>query len=204
MAGRLEGRRAIITGGANGIGRAIVAAFVSEGAAVAVLDLDEAGARDAAGGRGFGCDVRSKASVDDAVGRAVAALGGCDSLVNGAGLLHPMLLAEIDIDHWQLMQDVNLRGPLLVTQAALPALRAAEKASVVNLVNAVCPGIVRSALSAPFLTMPGMEETVTNSNALRHCGEPHEVAPAVVYLTSHEAAFVSGTWLMMDGGDSWY
>ncbi|MCH1998951.1 SDR family NAD(P)-dependent oxidoreductase, partial [Achromobacter xylosoxidans] len=90
--GLLAGKRAVVTGGANprGIGAAIVAQFLAQGASVAVLDRDYPAGADAAlvGGRvNLHCDVSSGASCEQAVARAAQALGGIDLLVNNAGIV---------------------------------------------------------------------------------------------------------------------
>jgi 3-oxoacyl-[acyl-carrier protein] reductase len=112
----LDGSRALVTGAASGIGRAVAVSLRAAGAAVLGLDL--------APGAGdidmLGCDVSDERSVQDAVAEAAARLGGIDILVNCAGIELDAPLAELDIADLDRMYAVNLRGPVLVTRAALP------------------------------------------------------------------------------------
>ncbi len=89
--GLLAGRRAAITGGSRGLGAAIGRAFMAAGAAVAVLDLQEALAAEGAfgGDAAIACDVTDEAGVEAALRGAAAALGGLDTIVANAGLVHP-------------------------------------------------------------------------------------------------------------------
>jgi NAD(P)-dependent dehydrogenase (short-subunit alcohol dehydrogenase family) len=106
------GRRAIVTGGASGIGAAVVAQLAAAGAAGCVLDLpgsDEA--RGPAGWTAIGADVRSEAAVRDAVEGAVAGLGGLDLVVAAAGIVPRWSGVErLDLDEWDEVFKVNVRG----------------------------------------------------------------------------------------------
>lgn len=111
----LEGRRAVVTGAAGGIGKAIARAFTDAGAKVALLDLDaDAVAASAAeiGGTPVVCDVTDAASLS----QAVADAGDADILVNNAAFLSPGGLDTVDIADWQKMLDVNLTGYLRCAQ----------------------------------------------------------------------------------------
>ncbi len=142
MAARFQGRVALVTGAARGMGRACAQAFAREGARVAALDLDEAGldalAREVAGdggvARAFACDVTEAGRVRRTVDAVVAAFGGVDVLVNNAGVLRTTTPAErIDEAEWDLVTAANLRGPFLVSKAVLPLLRARGRGRIVNL-----------------------------------------------------------------------
>ena len=137
--GRLDGRVALITGGASGIGAAAGRLFAAEGAAVAVLDRHGEGARRLAAEIGEGralalaADVTDRAALDEALARAVATFGRLDVLYNNAGVpagFGPV--GGLSAADWNLALAVNVTGTLFATQAALPHLRAAGRASVVN------------------------------------------------------------------------
>jgi 3-oxoacyl-[acyl-carrier protein] reductase len=121
--GRFDGRVVVITGAARGIGFGTAQRFSEEGAAVAIVDLDEAAASEAAGrlsGRaiGIGADVSDKASVDAAIARVVEELGGIHVLVNNAGVTRDNLLFKMTEVDWDLVMGVHLKGAFLMTQAA--------------------------------------------------------------------------------------
>ncbi|HEY4997102.1 MAG TPA: SDR family NAD(P)-dependent oxidoreductase, partial [Solirubrobacteraceae bacterium] len=112
---RLEGKTALITGGASGIGAATARRLAAEGARVAVCDLNERGARELAGELdGFGCamDVADTGSVRAAVASCVQELGAIDVLVNNAGTDRFAFFVNTDEELWDFVLGVNLRGVL--------------------------------------------------------------------------------------------
>ena len=125
--GRYDGRVAVITGAARGIGFGIATRLAEEGASIAVVDLDETaaveaaaklGAVDGAKHIGIGGDVSDAASVDAAIERVVAELGGIHVLVNNAGITRDNLLFKMSEVDWDLVMGVHLKGPFLMTKAA--------------------------------------------------------------------------------------
>ena len=125
--GRFDGRVVIVTGAARGIGFGTANRFAEEGASVAIIDLDESAASDAAGrlslvegakAIGVGCDVSNAESVEAAMERVVGELGGVHVLVNNAGITRDNLLFKMTEDDWDLVMGVHLKGAFLMTKAA--------------------------------------------------------------------------------------
>src|SRR5271166_1980227 len=125
--GLLEGHRAVVTGGASGIGRATCERMAAEGAAVAVLDRNgEAAAKVAAGigGVAYEVDVRDAEGLTAAVDGAAERLGGLSLLFNNAGIGNSSPLAEWDPAEWDRIVGVNLTGVYLGFRAAVPHILA--------------------------------------------------------------------------------
>lgn len=125
---QLRNRRAIVTGGASGIGAATVRAYVREGARVVALDVDEAGGTRVCAGAGSGatflpCDIADRTQLFAAVDRAVAHLGGLDVMANVAGVERRTPAEDIPDAEWDLIFSVNVKGTLYTNQAAFPHLK---------------------------------------------------------------------------------
>jgi NAD(P)-dependent dehydrogenase (short-subunit alcohol dehydrogenase family) len=139
--GRLAGKRAIVTGGAAGNGRAIALGLAREGAGVAVLDVNLAGAEAVAReiGRGASahrCDVAVPTEVDRAVGAAERALGGVDVLVNNAGVSGgDGSFLDVTLEAFDRVMAVNLRGAFYVAQAVARRMAALGGGSIVNVTS---------------------------------------------------------------------
>ena len=136
----LKGKRALVTGGASGIGAAICDAFAAKGARVAVVDLNAAAAEAKAqamdGAKAFACDVADPASVRKTVEGALAAFGGVDILVNSAGVAVLAPADELTLDDWDKTIDINLKGTFLMSQAVGKAMIAAGRGGkIVNLAS---------------------------------------------------------------------
>ena len=125
--GRFDGRVAVVTGAARGIGFGTAQRFASEGASVAIVDLDEAAAQEAAGrieltdgakAIGVGCDVSDSAAAEAAIQAVVDGLGGIHILVNNAGITRDNLLFKMTEQDWDLVMGVHLKGPFNMTKAA--------------------------------------------------------------------------------------
>jgi 2-hydroxycyclohexanecarboxyl-CoA dehydrogenase len=131
---RLEGKRALVTGGASGIGKATALRLAAEGAHVAIADLDEEGARDVAGdidGQAVRMDVADVASVR----AGVEAVGRVDVLVNNAGTDRFAFFVHTDEELWDLILAVNLKGVIAVTHAVLPQMHERKSGSIVNVAS---------------------------------------------------------------------
>ncbi len=137
----LAGKRALVTGGAKRIGRALALALAEAGADVAityrgsqeqaektVTDLQAFGVKALA----VACEVRDEASVQAAVREVQNGLGGLDTLVNNAGAFETVALQDMSVGEWDAMFETNTRGPFLVAKAAFPALREA-RGRIVNI-----------------------------------------------------------------------
>jgi NAD(P)-dependent dehydrogenase (short-subunit alcohol dehydrogenase family) len=135
----LAGKVAVVTGGASGIGEAIVDAYTTKGATVVVLDKAvEAAQRKVIEGRAaaaFDCDVTSEQSVADAVNAVTSQFGRIDVLVNSAGIGIVGPAEELTLDKWDLTMAVNLRGAFLVSQRVGRVMLAQGSGTVISLAS---------------------------------------------------------------------
>ena len=239
---RLEGRTALVTGGAKGIGAAIVSRLAAEGARVTIGDIDTEGAQKVAAEVGMetvALDVTDPESALAAVERA----GTLDVLVNNAGMDEFRFFTDTDPELWRRVLDVNLKGVLACTHAALPGMQKAGYGRIVNIAseagrvgskgsavysaakggviaftktiarenarygitaNAIAPGPIDTPLLRRALELgeigERIVETMKGATQVRRLGQPEEVAAAVAFLASEEAAYVTGETLGVSGG----
>lgn len=252
MSTSLQGRVALITGAAGGIGRATALAFAAQGASVVVADLNLAGAEETAHlvtsqGRealAIQVDVTQTEAVERLVQRTIATFGRLDMAHNNAGIAYARLdemrpTAEQDEALFDRIIGVNLKGVWLCMKSELPPMMAQGGGAIVNTssvlglvggkglaayvaskhgvagltktaaleyarynirVNAVCPGVVQTAMVEPILAEPKYERGWLASQAIRRAADPAEIAAAVLWLCSDAASFVTGHMLSVDGG----
>ena len=156
----LEGKVAVVTGGAQGIGRAIADGLAAEGARIVIADLR--GAEEAAhaypDGIGLTADVAHEASVQRLVDEAVDRCGSVDVLVNNAGLyasLEMRAFDEIPLDEWRQVMDVNVASMFLMCRAVVPIMRSGGGGTIVNISS-----------GTPFRGVPFLLHYVTSKGAI--------------------------------------
>lgn len=191
---QLEGKTAIITGGGSGIGKAIAAAFVREGARVMICGRDRGKLELAASELGTGCvpvaaDVGDPRDIEHAVSAAAGQIQRIDILVNNAGVLLAGNAESLTDQQWQQTFDVNVRAVWLLSRAVLPHMRAAGGGSIINI------GSVLSFLGArnrvAYAASKGAVLAMTRAMAVDHAAEKIRVnciCPGIVE-TEMVAAF---------------
>ncbi len=166
----LEGRRALVTGAASGIGAEIARAFARQGAHVAVHARSAARAAGtvesirATGGQAFAApaDLRDRAAIRPMCKAAVDALGGLDILVNNAGVYTRKPVEEMDLASWDRLVETNLTAPYLVSQACIPALRDSGAGASVLFVSSIAANSYSAGWGTYAMTKNGL-------NAFMHC-----------------------------------
>ena len=243
MTGRLQGKKALVTAAAQGIGRAIAEKFAAEGASVLATDInmDVLSELD-----GVANVTTARLDVTDAENvKAVAAQAGAlDALVNCAGFVHHGTILECDEADYDFSFDINVRGAYRMIRATLPGMLESGGGSIVNIssvassiagvpnrfvygttkaavlgltksvakdfvekgvrCNAICPGTV----DTPSLMdrINAFDDPVAARKAfiarqpMGRLGTAEEIAALALYLASDESGFVTGEWVVIDGG----
>jgi NAD(P)-dependent dehydrogenase (short-subunit alcohol dehydrogenase family) len=246
---RLDGRIALVTGGASGIGEATVKELARAGAFVWIADINFPAAEALAASVGKAKALHLDVTSSESIAAALAQVDSLDILVNNAGIGHVGSIETTEPEDFDQLMNVNVRSVYLVTRAFLPLLLAAQErheavGTIVNVasvsglvgikqrfayctskgaivamtrqlaaeypktlrVNAVCPGTVQTPFVEAYLEKfhkDNKEETRAELRARQpvgRLGRPEEVASAIRYLASDEAAFVTGSLLTIDGG----
>jgi NAD(P)-dependent dehydrogenase (short-subunit alcohol dehydrogenase family) len=237
---RFQNCRCVVTGAADGIGRATVEKFLSEGADVLACDINHDGLADLAGAGLLTMDITSADAPEQLMQAAENSLGGLDVLVNNAGISLGAPVESLDDDIWDRVLDVNLHAVFRLSRAAIPQLKKSGRGRIVNVgsvmsefsapgmaaytvskhgvagftktlalelgvhgitANYVLPGaIVTGITRSVFEADTQFREFWTAKAALKRLGQPEDVANAIIFLASEEAAFVTGHGLKVDGG----
>lgn len=202
MAGRLAGKRTVITGGAGGIGSATGRLFCAEGAQVVLVDLDQDALTEAEGDIAAsipGAAVTTLAAniaEEDGAARAMAAaadrLGGIDVLVNNAGIRKFNHLTEATMESWQDIISVNLLGTASCAKAAMPALRASANGAIVNVASVY--GVIgrknMGQYDATKAAINSMTRTLAHEEA-EHGVRVNSVCPGGTLTPFHKARFAA-------------
>jgi NAD(P)-dependent dehydrogenase (short-subunit alcohol dehydrogenase family) len=194
VSGLLDGELAVVTGGGHGIGRATAERMASEGAQVAVIDLDgEAAASTAAacGGTALVADVADGDAFTAAVDEAARALGGLTVLFNNAGVGMAKPLGDVTDDEWALLLDVNLRGTWHGIRGALPHLRAAGRGAIVNMAGTTALRPARG--EGPYAAAKAGVIALTKAAALEYVGRRFSLDSMRCVLASLQNMNSSGT-----------
>ena len=161
---RLDGRRALITGGASGIGAQTARALSRAGASVVIADLDLEGAEALAAELGNAATARQVDLTDpDSVASLFRSLERLDILVNNAGIAHVGNIEETDFEDWKRVFDVNVNGLFLATKHAFPLLLASEHGSIVNIASVA--GLVAVGRRAAYCASKGAVVALTRQLA---------------------------------------
>jgi 3-hydroxybutyrate dehydrogenase len=187
---KLQGKSALITGAASGIGKEIAIVYAREGARVAIADLDKTAADSTAGeirkqggtAIGVAMDVTSEAAVKSGTQAVVSAFGGVDILVSNAGIqiVHP--LEEFAFDEWKRLLAIHLDGAFLTTRACLPHMYASGRGGSVIYMGSV-HSKEASPLKAPYVTakhgLVGLAKVVAKEGA-KHGVRANVICPGFV------------------------
>ena len=242
---RFENRTVIVTGGASGIGAATARRAHAEGAAVVIVDTDQAGADKLAAELGpersmaVALDVSDAVQVQACIEAAETRFGHLDVLVNSAGVRDTHSLLDLPSERWRRVMAINSEGVFNTSQAFVRKVRGKRAAAIVNVastagiigivnrpvyvaskhavvgltremaidyagdnirVNAVCPGMVYTPMTASYFEKPEDAERIAHSMPLGRAGKPEEIAAVILFLASDDASFVTGAVLPADGG----
>jgi NAD(P)-dependent dehydrogenase (short-subunit alcohol dehydrogenase family) len=254
MSGQLNGKVALVTGGASGIGRATALTFAREGAKLVIADMNADGGQQTVhmikehGGEAIfvQTDVTQAPAVEALISKAVETYGRLDCAHNNAGISgagiggeQRALTAEYPDERWHQVIAINLTGvwlcmkyeiPQMLTQGGGAIVNTASGAGLVGLpgncayvaskhgvvgltktaaleyaqqgirVNCVCPGYIRTPMTAQGMSDPELLQRIIAHEPIGRVGEPEEVAEAVVWLCSEAASFVTGHTMTVDGG----
>ena len=243
----LSGKRALVTGGGTGLGRAMAHALAEAGADVALAarrkeKLEEAAEEIRALGRtshAVACDLTEPDSVQEAAREAEDALGGVDILVNNSGVSGEGWAADLPLERWDQVLETNLRGAFLMCQAVAPGMIERGGGAIVNVssvagfigvkmlsaysaskggliqltktlalewaktgvrVNALAPGYFLTDINSRFFASEAGERMIRAHIPMGRTGRPEELKGAILFLASDASSFMTGSTLVIDGG----
>ena len=248
MTKRFDGKTAVVTGAASGIGRYSALTFAREGANVMVSDIDSEGGQatvhmiQESDGKAhyFQCDVSQSDQVGDLIQATVERFGRLDYAVNNAGVtMHPAPTAELDEDEWDRVIDINLKSVYLCMKYEIPHMQEVGGGAIVNVsslqglrgragtpaytaskhgvigitrtaaleyapegirINAICPGLTESGMTAGLEQRPELAQQLISLIPMGRMGLSQDIAEGVVWLCDETASFITGHVLVIDGG----
>ncbi len=216
MSNRLAGKVAAVTGGDQGIGRAIAEHLAREGADVAICyRTNKKGADEVVDGitamkrraAAVQADVGKVADGQRFIEQAVAVLGKVDILVNNAGLEKRADFWDVTEADFDTVLNVNLKGMFFVTQAVVRQLRQAgrpiELAPNKITINSIAPGAIETPINTKLLNDPVKLKELLENIPLGRLGKPEDVAGIASFLASEESDYITGSTFFVDGGLLW-
>lgn len=245
--GKLEGKTAIVTGAGSGIGKGIAKRFAKEGAKVIVSDIDTEGGKDVVNeiedsdGEAIfvRTDVSESEDVNELVEETLEKYDEIDILVNNAGVYIQKPITEMEIDEWDKVLDVNLKGDFLMIRSVAQEMIEEGEGNIINVssiagkvgypnsaaysaskggiiamtralalelspkginVNAIAPGVIKTAMTEDLLEDEDVSEQMLANTPIGRFGKPEDIASAAVYLASEESDFVTGETMFVEGG----
>lgn len=229
---RFSGRRAVVTGGASGIGEAVAKRITDEGGAVAIWDLNG----------DVRVNIADLSSVEEATKKTLALLGGIDILVNSAAITGPTVpVSEFPVDGWKQVMEINVNGTFFTNKAVIPIMIAqdygrivniasiagkegnpnasaysASKAAVIGFTKSLAKEVAKSNISVNAVTPAAVRTPIFNQMPQSHLdfmlskiprgrfGTVDEVASLVCWLVSDECSFSTGAVFDISGGRATY